>query len=588
MLVAGLEILPRSVFYSLDPIALGSPMVESLTGYLRRLAAAHEVSVLDFICHEIFNELFPATADRRMRRHLFLASAYLLDGSFSHSPKWASKLEAGTLQNGLQFMTLLPFQGVIHDSWLRRRRAWCPYCLWKWKIGKTELSDPLIWSIRIVDVCPIDFQLITETCPHCKNSAMPFAGNSAPGICGICGKPLWSEKEAWNSRSTDQYAVWCALEISAVLKAIGEFTTQFAAGSLAKVLAAKIAGMGDRTWKERIAAAGCSKRSRYLWENGVASPRPETFLRICFNLGLRPINMLREALQQSNSLQTDDSFARQTCWANLFTIGQEAVQKSACGEARDIDSAETEEDRTASDPGAIRNSLARRRVPIRLSLPLSGSKPQQRVRYIAEQRSRQIRNALETALEKMPPPTVNAVAVWLKMSSSTTLRGIEPELCRKLSLLREQYDRQQQSKIQSELNAAIQCVRLPSLGAFCKSTGIPLSFVRRDFPALKLAYEERYRFLKGIERNTRAKQIEAEVVEAVRRISEKGEYPSVARVKSVSPSLKSAGWDTIQIAIRKSRPQLSSPPQEAIGEIPEAGAAQTSSHSQQLEKFEGP
>jgi hypothetical protein len=304
--------------------------------------------------------------------------------------------------------------------------------------------------------------------------------------------------------------------------------------------------------------------------------------------------LFREALWQSNSLQTDGSFAPQTCWANsgttgtLFTVGQEAVQKSACEEARNSGSSETDENRSASEPGiAIRKSSTCGSVPRQLSLPL-GPKPQQRVRYIAEQRSRQIRNALETALEKVPPPTVNAVAVWLKMSSSTTLRKIEPELCRTLSLLRDQYDQEQKAKIKSKLNAAIQCVRLPSLGAFCKSTGIPLSFIRREFPALKVAYEERYRFLTGIERSRRAKQIAAEVAEAVGKINEKGEYPSVGRVKSVSPGLKSAGWDIIQKTIRQSRPQWWSPLQKAIGEIPDAGAAQNSSHSQHFEKFEGP
>ena len=67
------EIPPRSVYYSLEAKARNTSTVESLTGYLRRLAGAHGISVTDLICHEHFDDLFPASADRRRRRHLFQA-----------------------------------------------------------------------------------------------------------------------------------------------------------------------------------------------------------------------------------------------------------------------------------------------------------------------------------------------------------------------------------------------------------------------------------------------------------------------------------------------------------------------------------
>ena len=47
------ELPPRSPLYSLLPIGIGTPAVESFTSYLTRLAAAHGVSVTTLIRYKI-------------------------------------------------------------------------------------------------------------------------------------------------------------------------------------------------------------------------------------------------------------------------------------------------------------------------------------------------------------------------------------------------------------------------------------------------------------------------------------------------------------------------------------------------------
>jgi len=44
---------PRSRLYHLEPIGIGTPYVESLTGYVARLAQAHRVDVRKLIVVEI-------------------------------------------------------------------------------------------------------------------------------------------------------------------------------------------------------------------------------------------------------------------------------------------------------------------------------------------------------------------------------------------------------------------------------------------------------------------------------------------------------------------------------------------------------
>lgn len=303
------EMLPRSIFYPLEVIAQGTPLVESVTGYLRRLAAVHGVPVIDLICHPHFEELFPASADRRTRRHLFLPAAYQLDGSELFGQRWVERIEAGTTQADLHCSTLWPFVDVTYSSWLRRRRAWCPHCLSKWHSAAQDLYDPLLWSIRIVSVCPIDLTPIAEICPHCTMSAPLFAGAPFPGFCGRCGGKLWVLRNPLNRLGwgdEDKYAIWCASEMLSIIGVLGEFRSPLMRTTLANLLFAKVASIGSRTLKEKIAAAGCSKRSTYLWARGAAVPRVETLFQICFHLDLRPVDLLREAAGVKTSAQADN------------------------------------------------------------------------------------------------------------------------------------------------------------------------------------------------------------------------------------------------------------------------------------------
>ena len=44
---------PRSRLYTLKPVGIGTPFVESLSGYIARLADAHAVSVGDLVGREL-------------------------------------------------------------------------------------------------------------------------------------------------------------------------------------------------------------------------------------------------------------------------------------------------------------------------------------------------------------------------------------------------------------------------------------------------------------------------------------------------------------------------------------------------------
>jgi hypothetical protein len=176
----------RSTLFRLPPIGTGTALVEGLSRYLNRLATEHSLSVSDLIELDIFPLGKSADEDRRVRRRLFHASCYLMDGSQSHTEQWVQALELATMQNGMCTLTLLPYSRLCDGSWLRRKRAWCPHCLEAWGQARSTVYEPLIWSMKITYTCPFHRVSLEYICPSCRRSSTPLAGRSQPGYCAWC------------------------------------------------------------------------------------------------------------------------------------------------------------------------------------------------------------------------------------------------------------------------------------------------------------------------------------------------------------------------------------------------------------------
>lgn len=509
------ELPDRTLFYSLRAKAIDTPFVEGLTGYLRRLAAAHRVTVGDLICHEHFDNLFVNPGNRRHRRRLFLASGYLLDGGDTNTHKWVEALEAATGQVGLRSLTTSQFAGVSSFSWLRRRRAWCPRCLSvQAETDPDDMYEPLLWSVRLVSVCPIDISPLVQTCPHCEASTRPFDGAPAPGYCGMCGSPLWSNqtKEIVPPilSGATLYQVWCSAQVALLLEASREFVLPLSPSSVARVLAANFESMMEQSRTAVAHAAGCSKRSSYLWAKGLALPRIESLFRLCFNLRLSPLDLFRKAMFKS----------------------------ARAGESSDV-------------AGTGTGEIAADATAHQFTFNFSIRKPNGRTYYDPVSRDRQIKEMVGKAVAQMPPPTLHATAKVLKMSSSTMLRQLEPDLSKQLDERRKQWEENERSRIRTTFQAVLVEPSLScSFERFCLQRGFPISFVTRELPDLKAAYIARYKEFECARRRACADEHSRAVAHAVEVLCANGEYPSVGRVKAQSEKLSSLGWDEIQAYIR--------------------------------------
>jgi len=226
----------HSRLYHLPPIGVGTPLVESLTSYIARLAAAHHVHPRSLLLHEVAPYLYPLTqartdeAKRGIMSRLLRTSAKW-NGTMGSAKMMVEGLTRLTERQDLHFLTLLPLTEVCsYNKLFRPTRAWCPSCLETWREKSVSLYEPLLWCLECVCVCPVHRQWLQESCPYsdCARSSPPLTGRSQAGYCPWCNRWLCSplhlsaeepSEEQWKQQQ------WVAMVLGEVLAAIPTLPT---------------------------------------------------------------------------------------------------------------------------------------------------------------------------------------------------------------------------------------------------------------------------------------------------------------------------------------------------------------------------
>jgi hypothetical protein len=104
---------PRTRLYPLEPIGIGTPLVEGLTGYVLRLAEAHALPVGALTRLELGRYTFTTIPDPLPLNKKNVSSgapiSYATKGVEEGAVKWAHALERVTLRKDLHLLTFLAF-----------------------------------------------------------------------------------------------------------------------------------------------------------------------------------------------------------------------------------------------------------------------------------------------------------------------------------------------------------------------------------------------------------------------------------------------------------------------------------------------
>lgn len=604
----------RTACYSQEPEGRGA-LIEGFTGYWRRLAAEHLVSITELLGLEPFAKVFPASSDRRERERSFRQVFYLLDGSEGYTEPWVEAMEHATCRRGLLQLTLASLTHVCDGSWLRRVRAWCPQCYVDQKHSGRPMYEPLIWSIRLISICPVHHLRLRERCPWCQKGPLAVAAAAPPGHCPHCKGCLGvqgTQSSGEQLGPPKRYELWCSEQICNVVRHLPGLIAQLDARTIARTLRLIFDRFPDLTLSALSDGTRTPRRSVSMWLKEARRPRIDTVCRFCFELRLPLLDFVTGRIQENTLEDREDLIGSMTSEEGGTGCSRTVRKNQALVESKDrrLGGSEIEGEQRESSglrvdsPGyegiaawdtrdsgrpskhadaesretALRDAL---RVaidsgtvasPRKIAMVLGYSSPdrvlqkcsslatalKERIKDATSAQRLLIRTELEAALIEGTPPTLKEMAIRLGVSSSSALRLQEPGLCDRLLKERKRWKAKEWKRVIPIFERAMTTEEIPGFARFCKEAGFSPESIGAKFPALKEAYTTRFRVLREEKRQAEAKTFEQRVQKAVHGLCGRGEWPSVGKVVAEDTRLRRWGWDGLRRAIARAAASLGS------------------------------
>lgn len=275
----------RSRLFSLEPIGIGTPYVESLSSYVTRLAEAHCVSLGILLTKEIKYVL----SKTYKSRDLFCLKdrTGTVNGIGKIAKDLVQALEKLTLRNDLKFLTLLRWSKVLPQRGLNNSvKAWCPACYQVAMEEHQTIYEPLLWSLNDVRICPHHKIYLETICPHCQQKLLTLTSNSRCGYCHNCGqwlgRNLPQNISLVNSRE-NQWLFWIVDNLAKIL-AYTPYLPELSEDTVAQSLQFCIEQTGEENIASFARLIECPKNKVWMWANGKVLPQLLSLLKISYQL----------------------------------------------------------------------------------------------------------------------------------------------------------------------------------------------------------------------------------------------------------------------------------------------------------------
>ena len=379
------EAPPHSRLYHLGPIGVGSPMAESLTSYLTRLAEAHSLHLRTLVTDEILprlNQSHLYRDNRPVYDHLtrFWKQSATLNGTSATSSAWVQALEQLTLRSDLRFLTMLTFADVLSSRGLLRcTQAWCPACYEQWREADQVIYQPLLWALEVIRVCPHHGLRLQLRCPYADYGQAPsaLAPRSQTGFCPKCERWLGNSAphertDQWSGVEEQEWQQWVGTAVGELLAAAPEFPAPPHKEVISAAVIAHIQVKENGNFSAFARQLHVHRRTAWEWGQGLQVPQLDTLLKLCSCFKTSPLK---------------------------FFMGY-----------------------------ALETTLVERRAP---EEKLTAEKPKKRYRKFETEK---LRYALESVMQEegKPPPSMREVARRLQYDSSHLYKHF-PDHCRAIA-----------------------------------------------------------------------------------------------------------------------------------------------------------
>lgn len=263
----------------LVPIGVGTPMVESLSGFVRRLAALHRVTSMQVerLVNETGEPIFKDVSTQPFRLDLPTAGAYQFARRLAEMVREPAVRQLGS-----------PW----HEHWapaqsFKLTRSWCPDCL-------DEMATPyapLVWSLKAFTVCPKHQVSLVDSCPCCGEVQSEHrVGSSDLTVCSHCGGSLKREPTV-DRRAKPTAPVRCDQSTLAA-ELIGDLQTRGddvqAAPDISRLVQTAIGLKHIRSASELAGLAKISKGTLHRHCTSASNPTVDVLLRLCVAARISP------------------------------------------------------------------------------------------------------------------------------------------------------------------------------------------------------------------------------------------------------------------------------------------------------------
>ncbi|MCX2828280.1 TniQ family protein [Bacillus pseudomycoides] len=283
--------------YSLKPIGIEEPYIESLTSYLIRLSEAHQVypsSLISYIIAPILNKEFLIYSTARGGNR-FYDGAKTMNGFGSNALDMVDALEKLTKVEQLGILTLVSIKEVVPLRYLLKNHlSWCAVCYEEQLNTGDAIYNLLLWSLEMVNTCSRHRCKLEAECFLCHKKIPVLHRKSQNGYCPYCS--TWLGAEANFNRRLDEndfdYKITLLAEqiikhkeqikISAskhqVIRNLNHLVDIYTEGN-----------MQEFAWKLNLA-----KTTLWDWCNGKALPPLSRVLEICYLFDMSPVSFYIE------------------------------------------------------------------------------------------------------------------------------------------------------------------------------------------------------------------------------------------------------------------------------------------------------
>jgi hypothetical protein len=169
-----------SALFALEPLGIGTPSMESLSSYVKRLAYYHHLRVVDFLA-------YCATQTDESAMMATTHKFHRIDGICGSGQVWSRLIAHLTRRLDVLYLSMSYWDCILNPYRLmKQHQTWCPLCYAASQEAQTPIYAPLLWSLNAVDICLIHDVRLVALCPHCNRRFHSLTNNAMCGFCPKC------------------------------------------------------------------------------------------------------------------------------------------------------------------------------------------------------------------------------------------------------------------------------------------------------------------------------------------------------------------------------------------------------------------